>query len=125
MAGRFPLYTDGDVRGRFVHALRGAGWDIMRAVDVYPQTAGKRTCDPIHFARAALEHRVLVSNDTDMIVLTEQAIARGERFAGLVWWPHHLYARVTTGELLARFEALAAEDAPFAVYPIRILSARR
>lgn len=32
MAGRFRLYTDADIHGPFVHALKRAGWDLVRAV---------------------------------------------------------------------------------------------
>ena len=44
-AGRFPLYTDADVKGPLVKALVSRGWDIVRAVDVHPE----KTNDPIHF----------------------------------------------------------------------------
>ena len=119
MAGRFPLYTDADVRGRYVSALRLAGWDILRAIDLYPE----RTLDHLHFKRAALEKRVLVANDSDMLVLAELAVARGERFCGLVWWHRSLEYKLSGGQFVERFEELAAEDVPFA-YPIRILSSR-
>ena len=33
MAGRFPLYTDADVRGPLIEALKSAGWDIARVID--------------------------------------------------------------------------------------------
>jgi hypothetical protein len=61
---RFPLYTDADVHGPYVEALRRSGWDIVRAVDEFPEG----TSDPIHFERAAREGRVLVSNDIDQLV---------------------------------------------------------
>ena len=120
MAGRFRLYIDADVDGPLVHALRSAGWDLVRAIDLYPEG----TSDPVHFARARAEERVLVSNDRDMRVLAEVALARQEGFPGLVWWSHRLYSRKTHGQLVAAFELIAAEDDPFARYPIRILSGR-
>jgi len=59
VAGRFPIYTDADVRGPLIKALRKLGWDIVRAIDLYPE----KTVDPVHFERAVEMGRVLVSND--------------------------------------------------------------
>ena len=59
MAGRFPLYTDADVRGSFIKALKNAGWDVLRAIDALPEGAQ----DLPHFERAAELGRVLVTND--------------------------------------------------------------
>jgi len=120
VAGRFRLYADADVDGPLVHALRSAGWDLVRAIDLYPEG----TPDPVHFARARMEGRVLVSNDRDMRVLAEAVLARQESLPGLVWWSHRLYSRKTHGQLVAAFELIAAEDEPFASCPIRILSGR-
>ena len=55
MAGRFPLYTDADVHGPLIVALHERGWDLVRAMDFYPQG----TADAVHFERAAKENRVL------------------------------------------------------------------
>lgn len=80
MAGRFPLYTDNDVLGALVKALRGAGWDVLRGVDSLP----KRAPDPEHFEKAATLDRALV-----------------------------------IGDLLRKFDELAAKDHPFDPdYPI-------
>ena len=59
MTARFPLYTDADIEGPVVDALVHHGWDVMRAVDVFPEG----THDDVHFARAASEGRVMVGND--------------------------------------------------------------
>lgn len=45
MAVGFPLYRDADVLGPLVDALRSAGWDLVRAVDLYPQGED----DLVHF----------------------------------------------------------------------------
>lgn len=44
MAGRFPLYTDADVRGPLIRALRSVGWDIdqmsyAQLVDAFEELA--------------------------------------------------------------------------------------
>jgi hypothetical protein len=43
----FPLYTDNDVDGDLVKALRHAGWDVVRGVDTLPEDA----LDPKHFEK--------------------------------------------------------------------------
>ena len=68
MAGRFPLYTDNDVRGTLVKAVRQAGWDVVRGVDTFPQ----KTPDPEHFEKAAELGRALVTNDQPMVDIAHQ-----------------------------------------------------
>jgi len=41
----FPLYTDADVHGPLILALRRRGWDLIRAIDLYPPGAA----DALHF----------------------------------------------------------------------------
>ncbi len=62
MTARFPLYTDADVHGPLIAALCQRGWDVVRAIDLYPEG----TADAVHFERAAKEDRVLLSNDEGM-----------------------------------------------------------
>ena len=114
MAGRFLLYTDTDVDGPVVKALRAAAWNVLRGIDAYPE----RTHDHIHFARAAEERRVLVSNDIDMKVIAEAWFVEGRSFPGLVWWPRSHYAVMSPGDFVAAFEEVAGQDEPFAGYPI-------
>jgi hypothetical protein len=64
VADRFPLYTDADVHGPLILALRRRGWDLIHAIDLYPPG----TPDAVHFERAARDNRVLISNDHDMEV---------------------------------------------------------
>lgn len=59
MAGRFPLLADTCVNDHLVQGLKARGWDVMRAVDLYPEA----TKDEVLFARAAAEGRVFVTND--------------------------------------------------------------
>jgi predicted nuclease of predicted toxin-antitoxin system len=77
VAGRFPLYTDADVHGPLILALRRRGWDVIRAIDLYPPG----TADVVHFERAARENRVLISNDQDM---ANRWLADGRPFRGLI-----------------------------------------
>jgi hypothetical protein len=114
VAGRFPLYTDTDIDGPVVKALRAAAWDVLRGIDAYPE----RTRDDIHFAHAAQEGRVLVSNDIDMKAIAVAWFVEGRSFPGLVWWPRSRYAVMSPGDFVAAFEELARQGDPFAAYPI-------
>jgi hypothetical protein len=120
VAGRFPLYTDADVRGSVVKALIAAGWDVVRAIDLYPE----KTDDHVHFERAVRDGRVLVANDRDMKAIAEKSLKDGRAFPGMVWWERKKYARMTEGDIVRFFEALAAQDDAFA-YPIVFLKPNR
>jgi hypothetical protein len=119
VAGRFPLFTDACVNGHLVAALTQRGWDIVRAIDLYPE----RTPDLAIFARAAQEDRVFVSNDGPIEQLALSWLAGGRSFR-MVFWPQDDYGRWTIGELAQGFEALSAEEDPF-VYPLRRLKPLR
>lgn len=95
MAGRYPLYTDADVHGPLIAALRERGWDFVRAIDLYPPG----TADAVHFERAAKENRVLVSNDQDMEIIANRWLAEGRPFRGLILWPQEHYKRTSYGRL--------------------------
>lgn len=114
MAGRFPLYTDADVHGPLINTLRARGWDVVRAIDLYPQG----TSDAVHLERAAKEDRVLISNDQDMEVIANRWLAEGRVFRGLILWPQQHYKRMSIGELVAEIEALT-EPFPHPVMHIK------
>ena len=111
MAGRFPLYTDADVNGDLVKALRRTGWDLVRAMDLYPE----RTDDIVHFTRAAEMGRVLVACDRDQLEIAAQWLAQGRPFRGLISWPQGYHPGLPIAAFVKAFEALAEEpDDPFA-----------
>jgi hypothetical protein len=114
MAGRFPLYTDADVHGPLIKALKKAGWDVVRAIDELPE--GEE--DPPHFERAVELGRVLVSNDEGQAIRASKWHRARRAFPGLVTWPQRGYSEMTYGELHQAFEEIAARDDPFALYPI-------
>lgn len=120
MPGGFPLYTDADVDGPVVKALAHAAWDVLRAVDAFPE----KTKDAPHFERATALGRVLVSNDRDMLEIAYRWLEQERSFRGLVWWHRNRYREMSPGDFLREFEALAAQQQdPFSLYPIVIIEA--
>lgn len=83
MAGRFPLYTDADVQGQVIRTLKSAGWDVLRAIEVFPE----RTIDSVHFERAATLERVLVTNDEGQRQRARTWYQEGRTFRGVIGWP--------------------------------------
>lgn len=114
MAGRFPLYTDADVRGPLIKALTNAGWDIVRAIDEMVEG----TKDPPHFERAAKLGRVLVTNDAGQEARAQQWYEAKRSLPGLIVWRQAVYDQMSYGQLVEAFEELARQDDPFAAYPI-------
>ncbi len=114
MAGRFALYTDADVQGAVVKALQQAGWDVLRAIDAFPE----RTPDLTHFERAASLGRVLVTSDDDQRQLARRFYREAKPFPGVVWWPQTQYRLMRPGDFVKRFEEYAQKDDPFVAYPI-------
>lgn len=121
MAGRFPLYADADVQGPVIKALKRGGWDVVRAIELFPE----RTKDPVHFERAADLGRVLVTNDEGQRQRARAWYEERRAFPGVVWWPQIDYEGRTPGDFLRAFEALAQQEEPFAPYPILYLIAKR
>lgn len=119
MAGREALFTDACVNGHLVEALVLRGWDVMRAIDVYPE----KTSDPVVFERAAREGRVFVTNDEGILKAAAEWLDQGRHFR-MIYWPQEDYRSWTIGELVEAFEDLAAQDDPFR-YPLFRLRPRR
>jgi hypothetical protein len=117
----FPLYTDADIHGPLVDALVLRGWDVLRAIDAYPEG----TDDPTHFARAIQEGRVLVSNDLDQLLAATGRAERAEPFPGLIYWKKEHQRSMTVSDFVAAFDEIAVEGAPFSGYPIRFIKLRR
>ena len=114
---RFPLFTDNHVRQQLIDGLVQRGWDVQRAIDVFPEG----TLDSVLFPYAADQERVFVTNDNRIAATGEQWLAEGKTFTGLIVWELDHHRRLSEGWFIQKFEALAVEDAPF-LYPIRHLS---
>ncbi len=115
MAGKFPLYTDADIRGSLVKGLRERGWDVVRAVEAFPEG----TDDDVHFEKAAELGRVYVMNDRPSKRIANRWLREGRRFTGVITWPQVHYRRMSDGDFLDKFEELAAKNEPFdPAYPV-------
>ncbi len=97
------IYADENVDGRLVAALRRLGWDVVRALDLFPPA----TDDHVHFAAAAARGRAILTQDQDMLVLAA-AWAKSERgFIGVVFITPG--SSRTIGEVCRDLTALAAQ----------------
>ncbi len=109
----FPLFTDNHVRQQIVQGLRDRGWDVVRAVDVFPQG----TDDEVLFAHAADEGRVFVSSDEPAQEIPKRWLREGRPFRGMLCWPQKHHQRMSDGAFIAALERLASRPDAFA-YPI-------
>lgn len=116
MAGRFRLFTDNHIQEAVSGGLRRRGWDVVRAIDVFPE----RTPDPILFEHAAKDGRVLVTNDRGIQKIGAAWLDAARPFPGLIFWPQEDYAAMTTGEIIQAFEFLTTRQEPFA-YPMQAI----
>ena len=89
------LYTDEHVPLAVIRALQRAGHDVTRAREVFPEG----TSDDTHFERAIRDRRVLLTQDTDFLVLSARILAAGARHPGIVFWPQGVY---TIGQVVRR-----------------------
>jgi hypothetical protein len=112
LAGRFPVLCDACVNEHLIRALLARGWDVVRAIDLYPE----RTKDEVLFERSAKDNRVFVTNDRPAEAIAIRWLQEGLPFRGMVAWPVDAYERRGIGGLVEDFEALANEVDPFA-YP--------
>jgi hypothetical protein len=103
VAERFPLYTDADIHQPLIKALRERGWDVVRAIDTFPEG----TEDEVHFEHAAKENRVLVTNDRRIEAIANRWLEEGRAFRGLILWPQSHYQRLSYAQLVSQIEALS------------------
>lgn len=108
MAGRFKILTDEHWSKAHIKAIREAGWDVVRVVDVL----GQKTDDPDVLAYCAANGRVWITSDERAKGHVTQWLASGQTLPGVIIVPQR--HRLAPGRLVQFLERLAAEDAPFA-----------
>lgn len=115
MAKPFPLFADNQIRQPIVDALRQAGWDVVRAVDLF----GERNNDEVIFRHAAGQGRVFLTNDKGIHAIAHRWLREGRSFRMVYWWAEHR-RRMSDGDVGEAIERLAAKADAFA-YPIEYI----
>ena len=87
-------YADEHVQSAIVQALRRRGMDVVTV----QERQGEGTGDAEVLAEALHGSRVVLTNDTDFLVLAAQCATRGELFAPIVFWPQQ--SRRHVGEIV-------------------------
>lgn len=110
MAGRFKLLADEHWSRGHIKAVRNAGWDLVRLVDV--AELGQGTPDPEVLTYCAEHGCVWITTDQRAQAHIAQWLESGRTLPGAVIAVQR--HRITPGRLLRFLEDLAAEEAPFA-----------
>ncbi len=93
-SGRAPGALHRRLRQRhLVDALVQRGWDVMRAIDVYPE----KTPDSVDFERAANDIPDFVSNDEGILKAAAAWLEAGRSFR-MIFWPQQGYRAWTLGD---------------------------
>jgi len=106
------LYADEAVSGQLVKMLVESGFDVARAVDVFP--AG--TTDEQQLAYAARENRVFIGVDEMFLQIGRRWHREGRTFRMIVW-PREHHRKLTIGGFLRALESLTKREDAFD-YPI-------
>jgi len=88
-------YADEHVPSAVVQALRLRGMDVVFVQD----RQGEGTDDADVLAESLRDRRILLTNDTDFLVLAAQLSKRNEPFAPVFFWPQK---RRRVGEIVRR-----------------------
>lgn len=96
-------------RQQFVEGLRQRGWDVERAIDVFPE----KTTDDVLFEYAAKSNRVFVTCDKRIQLIAHRWLDEQRPFRMITWKQEH-YRRFSDGWFIEHFEELAEAEEPFA-----------
>ncbi len=109
MAEPFPLFVDNQIRQPIVDALRQAGWDVVRAANLF----GERNNDEVIFRYVAEQGRVFLTNDKGIHAIAHRWLREGRTFRMVYWWAEHR-RRMSDGEVVEAIEYLATKPDAFA-----------
>jgi hypothetical protein len=87
-------YADEHVLSAIVQALRRRGMDVVTV----QERQGEGTDDADVLAEALRDSRIVLTNDTDFLILAAQCAARPATFAPIFFWPQQSRRRV--GEIV-------------------------
>ena len=110
MAGRFKLLTDEHWSKGHIEAVRSAGWEVVRLVDV--GELGQGAADTEVLAYCAEHGYVWMTRDQRAQAHITQWLKSGRTLPGAVIAVQR--HRITPGRLQRFLEDLAAEEVPFA-----------
>lgn len=108
MAG-LSVFTDNHVRQQIVEALRSRGWDVVRAIDVFPPG----TNDDDLIAYSAQQGRVFLTNDDGIHAIAHRWLAEGRAFR-MVYWKAKLLWDMSDGDVVRALESIATKPDAFA-----------
>ena len=74
MARGFPVLADNHVQQAVVEGLLTEGWDVMRAIDVFPEG----TDDEVLFGHTVKAGRIFVTNDEDLLAIGQDWLRERE-----------------------------------------------
>jgi hypothetical protein len=108
-------YADVHVVFAIVQALRRRGMDLVTAQD-----RGREEADDAELlAESLADRRVMLTNDTDFLVLAARYAAQGETFAPIYFWPQQSRS---IGEMVRRIlREASVEDYPSACSRVHFL----
>jgi hypothetical protein len=109
VAGRFKVLTDEHWSKAHLKAVRNAGWEVSRVVDV--ADLGQGTADPEVLAYCSRHGYVWVTTDLRAQTHVAEWIDAGRSLPGVIMVVQR--HRITPGRLLRFLERLAAEEEPF------------
>jgi hypothetical protein len=108
VAGRFSLLTDEHWSKPHIEAVREAGWEVLRVVDVL----GQETDDPDILAYCAAQSCAWLTSDERAMSHVTACLGSGKTLPGVIVVPQR--HRLSPGGLVRFLERLAAEEEPFA-----------
>ena len=97
-------YADENVKEAIVAGLRQRGMDLVTA----EERNQRRTDDEVLLETAAVEGRILLTNDADFLRIHAEWMAAGRDHAGIVYWPQDR----PIGEAIRRILQYALQTAP-------------
>ena len=107
MAVRFKLIADEHWSKAHIRALRDAGWEVVRVVDVL----GQKTEDPDVLAYCSAHGCVWITSDERAKGHVTGWLTSGKTLPGVIIVPQR--HRLTPGRLVHLIEQLVSEERPF------------
>jgi predicted nuclease of predicted toxin-antitoxin system len=119
VAEAVPFLTDNQIRGPLITALRQAGYDVVRAVDLF----GQENDDAELFEHAAGEGRVFLTCDEGIHAIAHGWLSKGRIDFRMIYCTMANQQDMTVGDLVKAVEEILRKADAFA-YPIEYVKRR-